>query len=303
MVSTTTSATRRPRCFASSRAQFRWPTTRPPQLTVTPSVLSTKKAKSVNPTGWGRGLTVATRLLILACSQRKHVTPALLPALQRYDSPTFRLVRRYLASPAPTCPPPDIHILSAEFGLIEAHQPIPLYDRSMTRDRAVELGPVIWTRLADILESGTACDIFLSLSGHYASLFHEWESVIPVDAQVRLSSGPPGRRLAQLHDWLYGHAPVIEPNHGPAQLKNVAVDLEAEQVVLMAREALASRPAGAYGYQAWYVEVGGQRVGTKWLASLLTGLPVGAFRTSEAIRFLRRLGVEIKRLDDTGEHA
>jgi hypothetical protein len=74
------------------------------------------------------------RLLILACSQRKRPDAELLPALERYDGPAFRVLRRFLRSRAPD--PPDVLILSAEHGLIPRDLPIAAYDRKMTPARA-----------------------------------------------------------------------------------------------------------------------------------------------------------------------
>jgi hypothetical protein len=74
------------------------------------------------------------RLLILACSQRKRPDAELLPALERYDGPAFRVLRRFLRSRAPD--PPEVLILSAEHGLIPRDLPIAAYDRKMTPARA-----------------------------------------------------------------------------------------------------------------------------------------------------------------------
>ena len=57
-------------------------------------------------------------MLILACSRRKRPDDGLLPAIERYDGPAFRVLRRYLRErPAGA---PDVFILSAEHGLIGA---------------------------------------------------------------------------------------------------------------------------------------------------------------------------------------
>src|SRR5437764_14093390 len=77
-------------------------------------------------------------LLLVACSQRKRDTPGLLPAIERYDGPIFRLIRRFRRY-RPTGP--TVAILSAAFGLIPADHPIPWYDRRMTPARAHALRP------------------------------------------------------------------------------------------------------------------------------------------------------------------
>jgi hypothetical protein len=81
------------------------------------------------------------RLLILACSQRKRPDEGLLPAVERYDGPTFRVLRRFLREGISE--PPDVLILSAEHGLIPQDLPIAAYDRKMTPARARELRPQI----------------------------------------------------------------------------------------------------------------------------------------------------------------
>ena len=63
-------------------------------------------------------MTSDHRLLILSCSQRKRPNRVLLPALERYDGPVFRMLRKFLRS----CPARESHleiyILSAQFGLL-----------------------------------------------------------------------------------------------------------------------------------------------------------------------------------------
>ncbi len=59
------------------------------------------------------------RCLIIGCSKSKIKSPGHMPALQRYDGPSFRVLRRFLA--AESSPHAegkvDVFILSAEFGL------------------------------------------------------------------------------------------------------------------------------------------------------------------------------------------
>jgi hypothetical protein len=68
------------------------------------------------------------RLLILSCSQRKRPDAILLPALERYDGPMFRVLRKFLRENPSKELHPDVYILSAQFGLISADQLIPIPD-------------------------------------------------------------------------------------------------------------------------------------------------------------------------------
>lgn len=84
-------------------------------------------------------------MLILACSQRKRPDEELLPAVERYDGPAFRILRRFLRERPSQAP--DVLILSAEHGLIPHDLPIALYDRKMTPARARELRPLVLAKL------------------------------------------------------------------------------------------------------------------------------------------------------------
>jgi hypothetical protein len=70
------------------------------------------------------------RLLIIACSERKNSAVGLLPAIDRYDGPAFRVLRKYLREHAERAP--SILILSAKYGLIPAGQEIPMYERRLS---------------------------------------------------------------------------------------------------------------------------------------------------------------------------
>jgi hypothetical protein len=89
-------------------------------------------------------------LLILACSTRKRLADAPMKAIERYDGPSWRVVRAAL------CRRPDIKerlviwALSAELGLIPASRPIPSYDRRLDRRRADALAPLVAAQLAEL---------------------------------------------------------------------------------------------------------------------------------------------------------
>ncbi len=95
--------------------------------------------------------TKSRYLLIMACSQQKRSESHLLPALERYDGPPFRVLRRFLREHHSA--PLDIHILSAKFGLIPGSQLIPNYDHRITPLRAQELRPYLITELKNIFDT------------------------------------------------------------------------------------------------------------------------------------------------------
>lgn len=77
-------------------------------------------------------------LLVLGCSSTKLEVQGDLPAIDRYDGPTYRVLRSFLReSTWPT--PLSIAVLSAKYGLIGGLTSIEHYNQRMDRDRAQEL--------------------------------------------------------------------------------------------------------------------------------------------------------------------
>jgi len=258
------------------------------------------------------------RLLILSCSQRKRTALGLVPAIERYDGPAFRVLRKYLTGSETT--PPSTYILSAEYGLLPSDTPIPHYDRRMTRARAALLRPSVQRKLEHIVATSApalgevficASSPYLSALGIYARERDHRDHVenVPIDdhgderllATAWLAHGSIGKRMADLRDWLYGAPPPsVQVNANahpePVVFRGVALNLSARDVLHIASEQARQDPAGAARFEAWYVSAGAQRVAPKWLVHVLTGVPLGAFGTLEARRLLARLGVEVTRV-------
>lgn len=146
------------------------------------------------------------RLLIIGCSETKRHDPGKLPALERYDGPAFRVLRR--ARKAGHLVDTQVFILSAEYGLIDEDRLIADYDRRMTAERARELAPEVSSELLRWLlrhpECQSAC---VNLGRSYAPAldgFGAWcgrHGVAVVAAQ-----GGIGARDGQMKAWLEGQA-------------------------------------------------------------------------------------------------
>jgi hypothetical protein len=137
------------------------------------------------------------RLLILACSERKIPACVPRPALQRYDGPAFRVLRRYLREgPASSL---AIYILSAEYGLIESEGSIADYDRQMTARRANELRPATIARLQTILQQGRFREVFVCAGRTYRIAL---AGIDQCGTPVRWATQGLGGRLTELRDWL-----------------------------------------------------------------------------------------------------
>src|SRR5258706_6351699 len=149
------------------------------------------------------------RLLLMSCGSRKRPDTMPLPALERYDGPSFRVLRRYLAT-HPVAPP-DVYILSARYGLIPTDQPIPYYDQRLTPQRATEPEAAVRDMLARILARREFEQIYLAVGRDYARALDGSTEFMPAAASVVAAEGSQGKRPAQLHDWLYGPAVPIAP--------------------------------------------------------------------------------------------
>lgn len=242
-------------------------------------------------------MSPGSRLLLLSCSQNKLTDSKLLPAIERYDGPLFRVLRKFLRE----CPSQAAHvntfILSAEYGLIPATESIFWYDRRLTSQRAVRLQPQVRRKLEQVLNQERYKELFICMGQDYHKVLADYEKLIPPDLNVRISAGSLGKKQAELHDWLRGEPPPLPTRtEEAAHIRGVEVALTSEQIIDIAREALSDDRGNAQHYHSWYVQVDEQRVAPKWLVSQITGLPVSAFVTSESLRVLSQLGVTVRRV-------
>ena len=239
------------------------------------------------------------RVLLLACSSQKREDAGLLPAVERYDGPPFRLLRKYArAEPRRR---PQTYIISAKYGLVSGDTPIPNYDNQMTRRRAEELRDSVTQKLQELLsenvDAGNKGEVFLLLGKTYLQTVGDLH-ILPQGYQFLTAQGMPGGKLSALYDWLYGKPPPTKvTGHRPTKpkIRGVEIDLSMEQVNALVDERLKNDDKAFQNFQAWYVSVDGERVSPKWLVSQITGLPVSAFHSSEARRVLAQLGFKVKR--------
>ena len=241
-------------------------------------------------------------LLILACSKRKRSDPGLLPAIERYDGPAFRVLRRFLKQDLSEVIDISVYILSAEFGLIPGDRPIPDYDRRMTKLRAKELQPKAVKQIKDILNASLYQKLLICVGRDYLAALEGYHQFITKKITVEIAKGGLGQKLSILYQWLYGKP--AESNHhksknlalGKATLKGVKIKRTPTEVMNLAQHALADGKAQSASYQSWYVLVNEQQVAPKWLVSQLTNLPVSDFQTSDALRVLGQLGIKVYQL-------
>jgi hypothetical protein len=237
--------------------------------------------------------SVSPSLVILGCGQRKKRTSRLLPAIDRYDGPAFRVLRKHKREALGGSP--DSCILSARFGLIPGNLPIPRYDCEIADTDQVELRVRVEGQFKRMVEELQPRRIFVSLGSRYLPLIAESLCSELSSADLLIATGSIGGRASQLAHWLRINEDVKigqGPPKGSAVLLGSSVRLTREEVLEAARNALRVSPAGAFRFETWYVAVGEHRVAPKWLVSILFGKPVRQFRTADARRVLGNLGVE-----------
>ena len=147
------------------------------------------------------------RLLILSCSQRKHETLELLPAIERYNGPLFFVLRRFLRECPHQAKQLDVYILSAAYGLIPGDFPIKWYDRKMDLPRAVELQSQVNSALSGILRNNYTSICFV-LGKTYLKAFETAYDLIPDHTERIITYGWIGKKLAQLKQWLWAEQPL-----------------------------------------------------------------------------------------------
>lgn len=139
-------------------------------------------------------------LLLLSCSQRKHSNVALLPAIERYDGGTYRLLRKAQREGRfPTNL--DVLILSAKYGLITASTCILDYDQRMNRERAAALKPEVTQELQNIAEQNVYNEIYVELGQNYLYAIEALSNIFD-HSTIVYAQGRIGERLAKLKQWL-----------------------------------------------------------------------------------------------------
>lgn len=243
------------------------------------------------------------RCLLMTCSKAKSTSSNLLPAIERYDGPYFRVLRRFFREVPFGKDCLNVLVLSARYGLISGDCLIPNYDRVMTPARAEELRPQVLDSLRNQFAKDKWTEIFVLMSAKYREAIKGIEDNLPSKILVVYAEGAQGVKARQLKDWLHGSTAKLvpkdsgmaarRPQRGYAHIHGRLLSLSPAQVIGTAQHALRSGFGQPNNYRNWYVMVGERRVGPKWLVSQVAGLAVSNFTSGEARRVLAELGIEV----------
>ena len=251
---------------------------------------------------------MSRRCLIVGCSRTKVDSPQPLSAIQRYDGPAFRVIRRYLRQAPEGVQDVDIFVLSAEFGLLSAENKIPSYDRLMTAARAAELRPSVREAVHVQVCPQKYAEVFLSMGKTYLQAMEGLDTLLGDGVRVIISDSASGQKLTELQHWLWStetqFTRVAGSNEHPAQPKLFAeevvlrgrrIQMITEQAITGLRSHLDQEDLAAFQVRDWYLDVDGRKVSPKWAASKLFEVPVQEFSADEARRALRALGLNCYR--------
>lgn len=248
------------------------------------------------------------RCLIIGCSQKKNVSVGSVSAIERYDGPSFRVLRKFLREEPAAKSHLHVLVLSAKFGLINGQEQIGVYDQRMTRQRAFELQEEVKKRILDLILPYDYDEIFLSMGKTYLLALENLSQIVGPETKVRTASGGSGRKLTELKSWLRGQelpgpefAPepqLIKARITPqtVTLRGVTIKMTTSEAITQIQKGVQEDPRLARKVQVWYVNVAGDKIGPKWATAQLFGVPVSGFSADEARRVLRRLGLNCYRV-------
>ena len=139
------------------------------------------------------------RLLIISCSATKRPDTREMPAIERYDGPTYQCLRKTMREDFFSCIETSGKIISAKYGLIGAQKLIGNYDMKMTRERAAELRSEIQGTLAAFLKAEKFGSIFINLGKTYMLTLEDFDWG---DHCLVVATGGIGMKTSQMKRWL-----------------------------------------------------------------------------------------------------
>jgi hypothetical protein len=139
------------------------------------------------------------KLLIVSCSERKRDLMNLTPAVQLYDGPMFRMIRKFQPIYYNGV---DLMIVSAKYGLVPHNRLIRNYDQRLTPERLPSLQKESMARLQGKLSTATYNQIMLSMGKEYMRIFDGIEKIVSPNCEIVKSEGRIGEKLHHTKKWL-----------------------------------------------------------------------------------------------------
>lgn len=154
-------------------------------------------------------------LLILSCSQTKIKNKDLLPAIERYNGPSYKVLRKIMNS-SNYNNSLDIAIISAKYGLLQPHEKIEDYDLKMNKEIAESLNNKVVEELRKQISNNKYENIFINIGSDYNLAVDGFNKKLPRNTEILYAKGKIGERLSQMKKWL-------EERHIRIILENVPI--------------------------------------------------------------------------------
>lgn len=155
------------------------------------------------------------QLVVLGCSATKVDAAGVLPAINLYDGPVYRVLRAFLREyrwPDPL----SVAVLSAKYGLIGGLAHIATYNRRMTAHRAKVLNPTVTAALQRLGSGHGRIDLIMGRD-YRKSISLETPASLDLP-QYNFAEGPIGMKLNYLHSLLQ-EMPRVKP-HTPREVRS-----------------------------------------------------------------------------------
>ena len=142
--------------------------------------------------------SVVGHLLILGCSDKKIESFSQTPALEVYDGPNYRVLRKFLRENG--WPPGlRVKIISAKYEIIDATTLIEPYDERLNKEKAKKIRPKVMQSLEEV---GLPTSVFINLGKDYLPAISCITTLFGSD-KIIYAEGGIGKKQQAMKNWLY----------------------------------------------------------------------------------------------------
>lgn len=140
------------------------------------------------------------KLLIVGCSKNKDHSPGKMPAIQRYNGPAFRILRKFRLKQESIFP--SILVLSAKYGIIGIDEMIHDYDQVLKDNTDNQWMKIVDNQLKLKLASQEVAEIFIVAGRTYSDVINKSLDNLSISTKRLVASGGLGVKLNKLKSWL-----------------------------------------------------------------------------------------------------
>lgn len=161
-------------------------------------------------------------LLILSCSQTKIKNKGLLPAIERYDGPSYKVLRKIM-NRSDYNNSLDIAIISAKYGLLQPDDNIEDYDLKMNKQIAESINKVVAQKLKKQILNKQYENIYINIGSDYTLAVDGFNKNLPKNIKIFYANGRIGERLSQMKKWLEERHIKDESSYAITRNKNIVL--------------------------------------------------------------------------------